>query len=153
MDAVSYRWSAAGREYLLQLVRVAGTNGDGYSFGESTGGLQVDVPEFFIATAPVTQALWLHVMGDKNPALNQGLNLPVENVSWDDITGPGGFLERINQSTIRPVLSEQLRRLSGNTPPEVVRTGATGSSSAAATTSTRSPGMTAGTAITRNRSA
>src|SRR6187200_585482 len=103
MDAVSYRWSAAGREYLLQLVRVAGTNGDGYSFGESTGGLQVDVPEFFIATAPVTQALWLHVMGDKNPALNQGLNLPVENVSWDDITGPGGFLERINQSTIRPV--------------------------------------------------
>ena len=52
-----------------------------------------------MATTPVTQALWLHVMG-QNPAKFEDLKSPVENVSWDHISAPGGFLDRINSSEI-----------------------------------------------------
>jgi hypothetical protein len=38
-----------------------------------------------MASTPVTQALWTHVMGS-NPAVRPDLRSPVENVSWDDIT-------------------------------------------------------------------
>jgi len=38
-------------------------------------------------------------MGD-NPAVHRDLRCPVENVSWERITGPGGFLDRINRSEL-----------------------------------------------------
>src|SRR4051812_17128534 len=108
MDAISYRWTA-GCDYQLKLVHVAGTKGDCYSFGQPAGGRPIDVTGFFIATVPVTQALWNHVMGDKgNPALHQGMNLPQENASWDQISRSGGFLDRINESTIHSVISNEL---------------------------------------------
>jgi hypothetical protein len=47
-----------------------------------------------MSTVPVTQALWTHVMGaDANPSAHQGPDLPLENVSWDEITRDGGFLD------------------------------------------------------------
>ena len=56
--------------------------------------------DYFIGETEVTQALWEAVMGS-NPS-GFGRNdpdrgsLPVELVSWDDICGPGGFLEKLN---------------------------------------------------------
>ncbi|MGZ8190347.1 MAG: formylglycine-generating enzyme family protein [Methylococcaceae bacterium] len=47
---------------------------------------------FWMADAPVTQALWQEVMGD-NPSHFQGDNRPVENVSWDDAQA---FIAKMN---------------------------------------------------------
>jgi formylglycine-generating enzyme required for sulfatase activity len=54
---------------------------------------------FFIGTTPVTQALWAHVMGE-NPAVHAEPHRPVENVSWERITTPGGFLDRLNTGDV-----------------------------------------------------
>lgn len=47
----------------------------------------------------VTQAQWVSLMGS-NPAVAWGYGVgpdyPVYAVSWEDIAGPGGFLERLN---------------------------------------------------------
>ena len=56
--------------------------------------------DYFIGETEVTQALWEAVMGS-NPSgfgtddPNRG-SLPVELVSWNDICGKGGFLEKLN---------------------------------------------------------
>ena len=56
--------------------------------------------DYFIGETEVTQALWEAVMGS-NPSEfgtddpDRG-SLPVESVSWDDICGKGGFLEKLN---------------------------------------------------------
>jgi formylglycine-generating enzyme required for sulfatase activity len=51
---------------------------------------------FWLAKTEVTQAQWRAVMGS-NPSRFKGDDLPVESVSWDDIAGSGGFLERANR--------------------------------------------------------
>ena len=55
----------------------------------------VTVSDFYIGKYEVTQAQWKAVMGNK-PSLFQGDNLPVENVSWDDIQE---FIKKLNQLT------------------------------------------------------
>jgi len=54
---------------------------------------------FWLAKTQTTQAQWQAVMGN-NPSRFQGEDLPVENVSWNDIcgneSGPGGFLGELN---------------------------------------------------------
>jgi formylglycine-generating enzyme required for sulfatase activity len=48
---------------------------------------------FWLADTACTQALWLAVMGGKNPSRFQGdARNPVEGVSWDDVTD---FLQRV----------------------------------------------------------
>jgi formylglycine-generating enzyme required for sulfatase activity len=102
MKTLKYRWEAGGSAYELDLVHVEGTKGQPYSFGDGPNRVPMEVKSFFIATAPVTQALWMHVMGsDTNPALHRGELLPVENISWFQITEPFGFLDRINESALR----------------------------------------------------
>lgn len=44
----------------------------------------VKVPSFYLAEYPVTQALWLAVVGSENPFNFPGHQRPVENVSWYD---------------------------------------------------------------------
>lgn len=44
---------------------------------------QVSISDFYIGESVVTQELWLAVMGS-NPSVHEGINLPVENVSWED---------------------------------------------------------------------
>jgi formylglycine-generating enzyme len=58
----------------------------------------LEVPDFFIATTPVTQSFWEHVMGRPPGCCRIGPLLPVENVSWDELVGPDGFLSRLRQS-------------------------------------------------------
>jgi sulfatase modifying factor 1 len=84
---------------MIDLVRVPDTNGTPYLFGEEPYQRPINVRDFLISSTPVTQALWIQVMGS-NPAERQELNAPVENVSWNDITGFDGFLDRINSSEI-----------------------------------------------------
>lgn len=56
--------------------------------------------DFYLGESEVTQAQWWAVMGslpdEVDADFGQGPNYPVYAVSWNDITAPGGFLERIN---------------------------------------------------------
>ena len=109
MGTVPFRWKSSDADHMIEMVRVEGTNGRPYSFGEDNDIRSIEVPSFLIATAPVIQPLWAHVMGaENNPAVSRGRALPVENVSWDDITRPGGFLDRINESDIRTQMLAQV---------------------------------------------
>ncbi len=53
--------------------------------------------DFFLGKYEVTQAQWQAVMGT-NPSNSGscGGSCPVERVSWNDIRGPNGFLEKLN---------------------------------------------------------
>jgi formylglycine-generating enzyme required for sulfatase activity len=69
------------------------------------------VRDFFIGIVPVTQAFWNAIVGEENnPAVHRGDDLPVENVSWDALTGSGGFLQRLNESTAGASLRAQAGR-------------------------------------------
>ena len=104
MRTLSYKWHAHGVEHELRLVPVAGTAGTPYQFGAEPNRRAVEIRNFHIMSTPVTQALWTHVMGS-NPAERHEPRHPVTNVSWDHITGPGGFLERINSSRVVAALA------------------------------------------------
>jgi sulfatase modifying factor 1 len=101
MTTIHYTWRDGDTDRGLTLVRVEGTNGRPYRFGEGRDVRHIEVPDFFIATVPVTQALWTHVMAEDNPSARRGTELPLENISWVEITRPGGFLDRLNGGDIR----------------------------------------------------
>ena len=105
MESLEYKWRVDGNEHSLRMIFVTGTKGQPYRFGAGNESALVDVGDFYLAEIPVTQALWNHVMGDGNPALNRGLTLPQENVSWDALMLPDGFWQRINASGIRTQLA------------------------------------------------
>jgi len=54
--------------------------------------------DYYIGKVEITQAQWQAVMGS-NPASGsgEGDDHPVYFVSWEDIAGPDGFIERLNQ--------------------------------------------------------
>lgn len=54
--------------------------------------------DFYLGKYEVTQGQWRAVMGS-NPSYftSCGDTCPVEQVSWSDVTGSGGFLEKLNQ--------------------------------------------------------
>jgi formylglycine-generating enzyme required for sulfatase activity len=56
---------------------------------------QVTVSSFHIGKYEITQRQWVAVMGS-NPSYFKGDNLPVENVSWDDVHN---FIKRLNSQT------------------------------------------------------
>lgn len=108
MKTINYHWQTGSDAHDFTMVYVEGTKGHPYAFGEADQLREIDVPSFYIAVVPVTQALWTHVMGSENrPFIRRGDNLPVENVSWDELTQPAGFLDRINRGQIPTRLSEQ----------------------------------------------
>jgi formylglycine-generating enzyme required for sulfatase activity len=51
---------------------------------------------FWLGKYQVTQAQWEAVTGS-NPSEFKGSNLPVETVSWNEISEPGGFMEKVNR--------------------------------------------------------
>lgn len=111
MNSIHYHWRSGEAEHTLKLVLVRGTAGPTYQFGVDEKRRAIAVPDFYLATVPVTQTLWMHLMTGENPACNPGANKPVENVSWDAITYPEGFLHRLNTS---PVLTELTGQLPGS---------------------------------------
>ena len=56
---------------------------------------KVKLASYYIGQTEVTQELWVAVMGD-NPSQFKGVNLPVENVNWNDCQE---FLSRLNNLT------------------------------------------------------
>lgn len=109
MGTIGYAWKSDDADHALAMVHVEGTNGRPYAFGEGKDTRLIEVPSFSIATVPVIHALWTHVMGaENNPSIGRRNELPVENVSWDDITGPDGFLDRMNASDIRAQVVAQM---------------------------------------------
>jgi len=56
---------------------------------------KVAVPSFYIGKYPVTQKVWVAVMG-KNPSSFKGEDRPVENVSWHDVKE---FISKLNIQT------------------------------------------------------
>ena len=109
MINLRYHWESAEGEQSLELVYIRGTAGDPFLFGEGSARREIEVRRFFLATVPVTQALWTHVAGAKHqPAGHQGANLPMENISWNMITGSDGFVQRINSGPVLSAINEQL---------------------------------------------
>jgi len=90
---LSYNWTVNSSPQSFELAFVKGGT---YTFGETSNTKQIEVQDFFISTTPVSQAFWMHVMGS-NPAIRQSMNLPIENVSWDDVVG---FVDHINDGPI-----------------------------------------------------
>jgi len=97
-------WNDSAGSHILNLVWVPGTEGVPYGFGHGEHRRPIDIEGFFMAATPVTQELWTFIMGE-NPAFHKGNNLPVDNVSWDQITGSAGFLERVNSSEVSSTVS------------------------------------------------
>ena len=109
MNSPRYHWKSAEGEQVLQLVYVRGTECRPFLFGERNARLPIEIRGFFLATVPVTQALWRQVMGPGGTsACRSGDELPMENVSWNAITGPSGFLHQINSSGITSVVAVQI---------------------------------------------
>ena len=106
VSARVYTWRDGEEKHELRLVHVPGTGGHRYVFGTGAERRSIQVRDFHIGATPVTQALWTHVMGS-NPSAHKGARHPVENISWDQITGPGGFLERMNHGGIRAAVTAE----------------------------------------------
>lgn len=91
MSTIRYQWNDGDTDRVFELVRVEGTKGHPYGFGEGDNVRRIEVQDFFIATVTVTQALWAHVMGGENPSCHQGADLPLENVCGTRSRGLVGF--------------------------------------------------------------
>jgi formylglycine-generating enzyme required for sulfatase activity len=156
MSNLKYCWRVDGSDHSIVMAYVEGTNGRPFLFGEGheKRAIEIEISDFFMATVPVTQALWTHVMGaGSNPSHFCGDRRPVENVSWHDVAGPDGFLCRINASDIIAEMAREVRgsagvsfRLPSETEWDYAASGgprwADGFQFAAATTLKRSLGMT-----------
>jgi formylglycine-generating enzyme required for sulfatase activity len=112
MRNIQYRWRLDDAEHSFEMVYVQGTDGRPALLGEGEERRASEVLDFFMAAVPVTQALWTHVMGaGSNPSCRRGDRRPVENVSWDNVTRPDGFLDRLNAS---PALADVTAQLPGH---------------------------------------
>ena len=104
--------SSAGRETTvmlpgkvpLVLVRIpAGTFTMGSPIGERSreddeAQHQVTLTrDYYIGKYEVTQAQWQAIMGSDPSYFSSGGDYPVEQVSWNDITAPNGFLAKLNR--------------------------------------------------------
>ncbi len=84
----------------FEMIPVVGTNS--YELGADLSWEEADkkfqIKSFFIGETEVTQALWKAVMGNI-PANTRavGDSYPVVLVSYDQICGAGGFLEKLNE--------------------------------------------------------
>src|SRR3954464_13263738 len=108
MDSISYRWTD-GHEREFVLAHVEGTGPTPYNFGDPPQCISVSVPAFYVSVVPITQAFWTHIAGQENPAVHRGPDFPVENVSWDSLTQPGGFLPRLNESAVAEAVRKQVQ--------------------------------------------
>ena len=69
----------------------------GDCYGDEKPAHQVKLSSYSIGETEVTQSLWKAVMG-YNPSYYKGDDLPVENVSWDDVQT---FINELNSKTGR----------------------------------------------------
>jgi sulfatase modifying factor 1 len=98
-------------DYVFPLVFVEGTKGNSFLFGMGDDVKEVSIKDFFISRYAVTQKLYMHIMGH-NPANNKANIIPVECVSYDDITADDGFLSKINSGSVKNEVSSRLENIS-----------------------------------------
>ena len=96
MNNINSIFNTGGKECALEMIFVEGTQGATFLFGEETDKKAISIKDFYISKYPVTQSLWNCITGNKNNAHRRDNNKPVRQVSWNDITGKDGFLEKIN---------------------------------------------------------
>lgn len=104
MKARSYPWREDSTDYSIDLVWVPGTQETAYLFGRHPNVQPIQIRGFYLTTTPITQAFWVHVVGS-NPSVRPELHAPVENVDWNQVAGPEGFIERLNASPILETLA------------------------------------------------
>jgi sulfatase modifying factor 1 len=107
MKRIVHSWRDGDQAHVIEMVHVQGAAGHAFLFGEGAAKREIEVRSFYIATVPVTQALWTHIMEDHR-SNRRGDRMSVENVSWDGITGANGFLARINAGNILPQIVAQV---------------------------------------------
>jgi len=102
MSLLTYTWDDGAIHRTVEFARIQGTQGTPYVFGTDGGeGVrEMDVQDFYIATTPMTQCFWTHIMGQPHSFGRSGPLLPVENVSWDELNRPDGFFTRLLQSAV-----------------------------------------------------
>ena len=114
MEPRRFTWvNSSGPQELV----LAWVPGGSFTFGHGDRSKTIQVAGFFIGTTAVTQALWEHVTGS-NPSKHRHPRCPVENVSWEHITEPGGFLDRLNAGDIVKSVAGSDRSLQFRLPTE-----------------------------------
>jgi sulfatase modifying factor 1 len=105
---IRYTFHLEGIAHDLTMLFVEGTGDNPFLLGEERKKQAINIKDFFIAKCTVTQALWKYLMGtEANRFRFKGDDKPAEHVSWDDITKIGGFLDKINTSTIASDINNQ----------------------------------------------
>ena len=99
MRTIRYAWPNG----VLELVRVEGTNGRPYRFGEGDNKRPIEETNLFCRNGPGDSA-WGPRHGCGQSRLRHQRHLPLENVSGAT-TRPGGFLQLLDESPIRSELS------------------------------------------------
>ena len=79
----------------IELVYVEG-NVIEFEYVEETSGVVSYLQDFYIGKYEVTQGQWQAIMGNNPSSIRRGDNLPVTNVSWDDVQV---FIARLNSET------------------------------------------------------
>lgn len=86
---------------MFRMIRVAAGSfkmGDKNGRNDAKHVHEVQLSPFAIGETEVTQALWLAVMGGKNPSKFKDMEKPIEKVSWDDCQE---FIWKLNELTGR----------------------------------------------------
>ena len=104
METRRFTWLAPTGPHEFVMEWVPGTSNSAYGFGHGPQRRSMELSGLFIGNTPVTQALWERVMG-ANPAVHADARCPVENVSWEQITEHGGFLDRLNGCDVLPAMA------------------------------------------------
>ncbi len=105
MEKRIFIWEDLVETHVMEFVWVLGTQGAPYGFGNSDPRRMIEVDSFYIGTTAVTQAFWFYVMGE-TPSIHLDPRCPVENVSWENVTGASGFLDRLNSSNVLRAVSD-----------------------------------------------
>lgn len=82
--------------YSFPMIAVKGTDDSTYEFGEQEK-VRIGISDFYLSKYPITQRLWEYITGS-NPAHFKGEDKPIECVSFHDIAGNNGFLDRLNSA-------------------------------------------------------
>ena len=97
-------WEAADLSFDLGTTKIGvkTVKGGTYSMQYEREGVTKTVTgtltDYYITPVELTNRAWAAVMGSKPEGqTNDGDMYPVSNVSYEDITGPGGFLEKLNE--------------------------------------------------------
>ncbi|MEZ4883196.1 MAG: formylglycine-generating enzyme family protein [Chitinophagales bacterium] len=88
---VTLQHPTTGETFDIELIEVEGGKAE---MGEGKGKHPINIPTFYIGKYPVTQALYVFVMGKaENRSRFKGKDRPVEMVSWEDAKR---FLQKLN---------------------------------------------------------